>query len=1487
MIIRSKNRINVVDRHVYDPSGRRTKTYIANAFDANIRDGQPDDTPNADTNNRRVIDRVFLDGTGLVRLRTENGTRTENDYDYRRRSIREKVQPYEGRDLYYERAYISNRLFYEEDPYNRRQYFAYRTSDVSLVRTVQGTHRDAELNSFGEVLNLARDAGSTNASFLITDYLHNSDGQVVETIDPNGNRQASSYDDRGRMVSETNAFGTTIESTTSYVHDEASNVVEIQHPRFTDSSDPHRQGCRTLYTYNGRDQQMTMTVAPNTSDQATETYSYYLDSRAKTTTDGRGHNWTTHWHDCCGRLLGNEDPLGNAVISNTDYEGRVTHRIVVSDFDPNGNSHNPPNNKTVREQTVRYDALNRVIAITNWLTPLGEVDPNDVPIAGLDGASAEDGLTTQMVYDLNVVDNIGLSGSNGQTIQKLGGGTYQVSIDEAIAQLDKSFNEGGATISFIANRAGSAQVMISPEEEVAVAINDSAGRTVFNGVLEPYDADNANQLITWSSIKPDRTVNVSHWDDNASHRALETVSIDALGETIKTRVDGSGRTLAVLDQLGEVTLSYFDSNGNLLELSDPNDNGFSLTYDELDRQVTVTDSEQSTSTIVYDLGGNSIEVTDARNNSSTSEFDSRGRRIKTTDQVNAETEYDYDANNNLLSVTDGENQQTSYQYDERNLQIGITYPDNATCSYDFDNANRLIYKTDLQGDTVTLTYDMADRLQQKDYRSAGNSPTGTIADKDVFTYDRASRVLTAECERYDNRVDMEYDNAGRLGNERLTIDGQSYNVGRDFNSRNDLVTLNYPDGSIVNRNYTERRNLMEVFYQRPDGSASFQVDGRSYDAAGRLTACTAGNDLQTTMSYFDDDQIESIELRNNSNQLLDSFDYTYDANKNVTNEIRSGVMSQYSWTSDSGFDPANRLVSWNQTDNSRQLAWNLSPVGNWETFTDNGDTESRSHGLAHELSSIDGNTLSYDSKGNITQNVNGHGYEWDFDNRLVSVDTSGNGNPNRRFKYDAFGRRVWIQNNVYVPAGEQMIARYGAGDAPSEPKNKWVYGDYIDEPIMIDRFRANNTSVPWMEMYYHHDRRFNVTALSWGSDATVRERYVYGPYGDTTILAGNGTTVRNNSSYQNPFMYTGRFWENTFGLYYFRNRWYDPELGRFINRDPLGYVDGMSLYRGYFVPSGVDPTGEFWSVLVTVAFAAVDTYDYATGKIGGAEYAGRMALNGAALAADAMTGGMGGGVALRGAALAGRVGRAASVAVRGAKAASVATIGFDRTVKVMHGADVARKGIQLAGGAYRGYTTLHGAGQAYAGVSNIIAQVQSDEECSIGTVSRTAFDTFRTGYGTAQSGYGLFQSYRTFRGLVAGRLNLGSGHNPMSNAVNVDPKPNYFWLGRRTDVVGNSNNLPLRTGSMNEVHSINPHRFYPMAGDTARVMSPGSKLFVTGNPVKNKYYKATVKMTSDGSSSFSHESTGPVISSHQFGTQTHTSGRPLKGLSESTTLTRN
>jgi RHS repeat-associated protein len=88
----------------------------------------------------------------------------------------------------------------------------------------------------------------------------------------------------------------------------------------------------------------------------------------------------------------------------------------------------------------------------------------------------------------------------------------------------------------------------------------------------------------------------------------------------------------------------------------------------------------------------------------------------------------------------------------------------------------------------------------------------------------------------------------------------------------------------------------------------------------------------------------------------------------------------------------------------------------------------------------------------------------------------------------------------------------------------------------------------------------------------VQERYTYDGYGRCRVLtpAYDG---RKDSVFDWEFRYTGRRQDLESGLCFFRARYYHAELGRFLSRDPSRYVDGMSLYRAYFVPGMVDPNG--------------------------------------------------------------------------------------------------------------------------------------------------------------------------------------------------------------------------------------------------------------------------------------------------------------------------
>ena len=92
------------------------------------------------------------------------------------------------------------------------------------------------------------------------------------------------------------------------------------------------------------------------------------------------------------------------------------------------------------------------------------------------------------------------------------------------------------------------------------------------------------------------------------------------------------------------------------------------------------------------------------------------------------------------------------------------------------------------------------------------------------------------------------------------------------------------------------------------------------------------------------------------------------------------------------------------------------------------------------------------------------------------------------------------------------------------------------------------------------------------STGAVAEHYAYTAYGQPTILNSSGS-VLTSSAVGNRYTYTGREWDESLGLHHFRARWMSPLAGRFLGRDPIGYLDTYSLYDLEIALSALDPTG--------------------------------------------------------------------------------------------------------------------------------------------------------------------------------------------------------------------------------------------------------------------------------------------------------------------------
>jgi len=91
----------------------------------------------------------------------------------------------------------------------------------------------------------------------------------------------------------------------------------------------------------------------------------------------------------------------------------------------------------------------------------------------------------------------------------------------------------------------------------------------------------------------------------------------------------------------------------------------------------------------------------------------------------------------------------------------------------------------------------------------------------------------------------------------------------------------------------------------------------------------------------------------------------------------------------------------------------------------------------------------------------------------------------------------------------------------------------------------------------------------------IVERYSYDVFGEPTIQDADGNEI-SDSNYSNPYMFTGRRFDPEAGLYYYRARYYNPTIGRFLQPDPIYYAAGLNLYTycGNDPINWVDPGGQ-------------------------------------------------------------------------------------------------------------------------------------------------------------------------------------------------------------------------------------------------------------------------------------------------------------------------
>ncbi len=1188
-----KDRSNIVSATTLDSTGRVSTRSQTLAYDTDLTNVDINGTPA--TIFERLSDQVsttnyfYSPGETRPNKTITDGKTAEYSYDYKGRQT--ETLRYTGTRGGTEQAqatrteYKENMRFSDESifgtvssgtftpAYTRKTYFGY-AADGTTVRTVQVASTSTTYADNAAVMNASRPSSTAaNPSILVTDAIRDLSGNIVSLINALNTTQLTAYDTLGRSLSrkpDSVNFSNLI-STSEY--DVWSNATKSTNPA----------GVETTRQFDASGQyQISQIHGANSSTLSMKTeFTYDRSSRRKSViapgTNGLpdSNRTATTFYDaaCCGQTVGTRDALGHGQIQSSDPSGRVVHTAQVADYDTHSALLNPTDAKTNSESTTRYLDNGQVQFRTLWTQALNENINRNLPqLAGL-GKPASWGVTTQYVYDLAVGDGVGLETALGVSVVQLSTSqNVNVSIAAAITKLGESVANGGADLS-LSTHNGSATLVISPDEKtMQVSISDAAGRSVMSALLSGPAATPPNQLLDWSCTQHDLVYNLSGVGDTQ-----QTKQVDTDGNVVSRLSDGYGQGIGSLDQDSNLTQAEFNPGGQPLTVTNALSHDTTFVYDTLGRQTSMTTPAATTNSVYSATTGQLTSQSDGKSQSTSCQYDAIGRPSITTDRLNKQSTRSYYRTGQLASVSDAESRTTAYDYDVlgRRIELEMHAINGGTpqkTTYGYDSAGRMELVTLHSGAKRELSYEFSGMVDKVDYFAPSSStPSGT----DDFTYDAFLR-RTGSTSSDNVTHTYAFTDRGQLDTDTTNYSTQNYVVDYDYDSRGRLNKITYPSGREVDYSFTNRGELDTVDW---NGN---EIENRAYDALGRMTSVDRAY-VDETRVYDNANRVSSI-----ANTNLGTASYTYDANSNKLGETWTGVMSNWSFTTEDsgasdpdGYDDEDRFIRFEQSGQSKDYDLVRSNIGNITDRKLNSTSQSRTFNEVHQLVNLASTEQTFDANGSLATSYTGMTLSWQegngrLDQTVVPSDATAGIEGTNEYGYNADNRRLWkkitrsgsvAEHNVFIYAGPNCIAEYNAGDAAASPEQEYIYGQAIDSLLLIAH--DNNSE----RLNVLRNQQWSIAGLTKSSDGTIAELYSYDIFGNRTILAANGTTVRSASSYSNPYGYTSRRHDEESGLMYYRARYYDPETSEFVSQDPLGQIDGASTYRGYFAQNAVDPTG--------------------------------------------------------------------------------------------------------------------------------------------------------------------------------------------------------------------------------------------------------------------------------------------------------------------------
>ena len=632
------------------------------------------------------------------------------------------------------------------------------------------------------------------------------------------------------------------------------------------------------------------------------------------------------------------------------------------------------------------------------------------------------------------------------------------------------------------------------------------------------------------------------------------------GSFIAYTYDAAQRLIGIADNLGNRIAYTLDAMGNRLR-EDTFDSSGALvttrsrvynTLNRLEQEIGGSDPARQITRYGYDNQGNLTSIdgplAGSPNDLTQLAYDALNRLKQVTDALGGATRFGYDGLDQLASVTDPRNLTTRYTTSGLGTTSVQVSPDTGTTTRTFDAAGNLVRETDARRITLSYSYDALNRLRTIRYepfdgRRAMRAGRRLLAD---FKYDTGENARGRLSRMTDPSgvTEYAYDARGRRSQKRQTQGAVAHVVGYGFDAADRLDRITYPSGA-------------EVHYTR--------------DASGRVSGVEVnGQPLLTGVEYHPFGPPKSWAWGNGT-----PYRRTIDRDGRITSYPVSATTS-WSLT----YDAAGRIAGIAKGSSTQALAYNVldrltasvEGTANYGyTYDANGNRTASTFGAATSVHTIDtkSNRLtvvsdldltqrySYSAAGNVTSDSL-RVYSYDERNRLVRA---ARGAVATTYSYNGIGERVrkaGEQGTVYFvyDEGGRLLGEY-SGQSSIET----IY--LGDQPVAVMAGGA------LYHVYADHlGTPRGITDIEnrprWRWDSTE-------PFGASFAdedPSGLGAFVYN-------LRFPGQYYDRETGLHYNYFRDYDPQIGRYIESDPIGMNGGFNLYE--YVKSNpitrLDPMG--------------------------------------------------------------------------------------------------------------------------------------------------------------------------------------------------------------------------------------------------------------------------------------------------------------------------